>query len=375
LLAGRDQRQIGGGECSTSQSAATEARRDFDKCRAGGREVRRLATKLARFSGYIVLALAVLLFGTWCSVAVWFRLGTTSLVRDVLAAATFVLTLATVASFATSWRWRAFAVFFGLGLVVLIWWSAIAPSNDRAWAPDVARTVTATIDGDTLIIRNLRNFDWRSDSDFDERWEERTYELSQLANVDLIASYWSGEAIAHTIISFGFQDGSRLAFSIEIRKERGEAYSSLAGFFKQYELAFIAADERDLIRVRSNIRGEDVRIYRLRMSPANAQALLRKYVAEANDLARQPRFYNTLTANCTTLVFAMVRAIHPGLPMDPRVVLSGYLPNYAYELGATDTSMPFEKLRQLSKIHDKAVAADVAPDFSVRIREGLPIPH
>jgi Domain of unknown function (DUF4105) len=188
-------------------------------------------------------------------------------------------------------------------------------------------------------------------------------------------SYWMGEAIAHTIVSFGFADGSRLAFSIETRKESHKGFSSVAGFFKQYELTIVAADERDVVRVRSNIRGEDVRVYRLRMTPDNARRLLREYLEEANELARSPRFYNTLTSNCTTLVFEMVRVIHPGLPLDARVVLAGYLPNYAYAVGATDTTMPFEKLRELSRIHDKALRADADPKFSVRIRDGIPAPH
>jgi hypothetical protein len=111
------------------------------------------------------------------------------------------------------------------------------------------------------------------------------------------------------------------------------------------------------------------------MTPANAQVLLREYVAAVNDLARTPRFYNTLTANCTNLVFDMVRVTHPGLPMDTRVLFSGYLPSYAYDLGATDTSVSFEKLRDLSKIHDKAALADADPNFSARIREGVPAPR
>ena len=137
----------------------------------------------------------------------------------------------------------------------------------------------------------------------------------------------------------------------------------------------VAADERDVVRVRSNVRGEDVRIYRLRMTAANAQLLLREYVQEINELAREPRFYNTLTANCTNLVFDMVRVIHPGLPLDIRVLLSGYLPNYAYDLGATDTSLSFERLREIAKIHDNAVQADTDPLFSARIREGIPVPR
>ena len=138
------------------------------------------------------------------------------------------------------------------------------------------------------MVKNVRNFTWRSDTDFDQRWEERTYHLSHVSDVDLIMSYWGGEAIAHTIVSFGFDDVPRLAFSIETRKESHESYSSIAGFFKQYELAIVAADERDVVRVRSNIRGEDVRICRLPMTPANAQLLLREYVKDVNDLAREP---------------------------------------------------------------------------------------
>jgi hypothetical protein len=337
--------------------------------------VTRVIGRLARCIGWICLAVAILLIGGWCALAVWFRLPTVATVRDLLGGALLVLTLGTIGCLASPWRWRALLLVVGVIAAVLVWWTTIRPTNDRDWAPDVARTATATIDGDRLLVDNVRDFIWRSDTDFDQRWEQRTYRLSQVTNVDLIMSYWGDEAIAHTIVSFGFQSGPRLAFSIEIRKESGEAYSTLAGFFKQYELAIIAADERDVVRVRSNVRGEDVRIYRLRMSSVDAQKLLREYVANMNDLARHPRFYNTLTSNCTTLVFGMVRVIHPGLPVDPRVILSGYLPNYAYDLGAVDTSMSFAKLRDLSRIHDKAMRARVAPDFSTAIREGVPKPH
>ena len=331
--------------------------------------------RLARRIGFTLLATAILLIGIWCSVAVWYRCGVGEPWRSLLAGATLAFALVVVACLVTSRRWLALAAYAAAFVLFLGWWATITPTNDRNWAPDVARTVTATIDGDRLVVSNVRNFTWRSDTDFDQRWEKRNYSLSHVTNVDLIMSYWMGEAIAHTIVSFGFDDGRRLDFSIETRKERGESYSSIAGFFKQYELAIVAADERDVVRVRSNVRAEDVRIYRLRVPPADAQMLLREYMAAANDLARTPRFYNTLTANCTNLVFDMVRVIHPGLPLDARVVLAGYLPNYAYDLGATDTSISFEKLRELAKIHDKAVRADALPNFSAKIREGIPVPH
>lgn len=331
--------------------------------------------RLTRWLGLALLAIAILSISIWCSLAVWFRCATSEPVRGALAGAIVVLALVTVGCLATSRRWLAIVAYSVIFALVLAWWGTITPSNDRDWTPDVARSVTATIDGDRLVISNVRNFTWRSDTDFDQRWEQRVYSLSQVRNVDLILPYWSGEAIAHLIVSFGFFDGSRLAFSIETRKERDEAYSTIAGFFRQYELVIIAADERDVVRVRSNVRGEDVRIYRLRMPPTYAEGLLREYVADANDLARAPRWYNTLTGNCTTLVFGMIRAVRPGLHPDYRVLLSGYLPDYAYDLGAIDTSMPFQELRSLSRIHDKALQADADPNFSTKVREGMPLPH
>jgi Domain of unknown function (DUF4105) len=337
--------------------------------------VKPIIRRLARWIGFGLLAIAILLIGAWCSVAVWYRCDAGEPLRGLLAGATLVFALVVVAFVATPRRWFAFAVYAAAFALFLVWWATIRPTNDRNWAPEVARTATATIDGDRLVVRNVRNFAWRSDTDFDQRWEERTYDLSHVTNVDLIMSYWAGEAVAHTIVSFGFNNGPRLAFSIETRRERHEGYSSIAGFFKQYELAIVAADERDVVRVRSNVRGEDVRIYRLRMTPANAQLLLREYVQEINALARAPRFYNTLTANCTNLVFDMVRVIHPGLPLDIRVLLSGYLPKYAYDLGATDTSISFERLRELAKTHERAMQADADPLFSTRIREGIPAPR
>lgn len=334
-----------------------------------------MTIRLFRSFGLALLSVVILLSGGWCTLVVWFRLPAIEWMRGTLAAMFLLLTLVTTCSLVTSRRWIVLAAYACLCAVVLAWWTTITPSNDRDWTPDVARNVTGMIEGDRLTVNNVRNFSWHSDTEFEQRWERRDYSLSRLINVDLILSYWGSEAIAHLIVSFGFEDGDRLDFSIETRKQRDEAYSTVAGFFRQYELAIIAADERDIIRVRSNVRGEDIRIYRLRMPPEKANALLREYIMDANDLARRPRWYNTLTGNCTTLVFGMLRSIHPGLPLDYRVLLSGYLPNYAYDLGAIDTSMPFEKLRSLARIHDNAAKADTYPDFTTKIRETIPTPH
>jgi hypothetical protein len=250
----------------------------------------------------------------------------------------------------------------------MAWWSTIKPSHERIWADDVSRMVTGKVDGSIVTLDQVRNFDWRSDTDYTQRWEARSYDLDKLRSVDVAMSYWMGPVIAHTLVSFGFADGRYLTFSIEIRKERGESFDGLAGFFKKYETVLIAADERDILRVRTNVRGEDMWLYRLEMPPEMMRSLFMAYLDEGEQLKRTPRFYNTLTANCTTIVFEMARRIDPGLPMDWRLLASGYLDRYLYDLGALAGQGDFESLRQKAHITIKARTADKSEEFSGRIR-------
>ncbi len=313
----------------------------------------------------------MLFAGLWGTLAIWFRFAPAPPLRELLAAGFLLLALAAIVCLGLR-RWRVVVLYGACFAVVFGWWATLQPSNDRNWSDDVAQTTSGTVEGDRLVVRNVRNFVWRSDTDFDPRWETRSYDLNALTGIDLIMSYWAGERIAHTILSFGFADGQHLAFSIEIRKERTESFSALAGFFRHYELAFVAADERDVVGVRTNVRGEDVRIFRLRATPGQARALLLEYIAEANDLARAPRFYNSLTTNCTTQVVRMVRVLQPDRPLDYRMLLSGYVPDYVYDRGEVDTDISFAALRARSHIKGKASSID--PDFSRKIREGVPVP-
>jgi hypothetical protein len=321
--------------------------------------------------GIAIAGLILLCTGLWGALAIWFRLAPTPPLREILASLLLLLVVGAVACLVLR-RWWGVALYGVCFAAVLGWWAMLQPSNNRAWADDVARTASGIVEGDRLVVRNVRNFVWRSDTDFEPNWETRSYDLNKLTGLDLIMSYWSGEAIAHTIVSFGFSDGQQLAFSIEIRREKTESYSALAGFFRAYELAFVAADERDVIGVRTNVRGEDVRIYRLRIPPSQARALLLAYIAEVNDLARAPRFYNSLTTNCTTQIFDMVRAVQPGLPLDYRILLAGYVPQFVYDRGAMTAGIPFDVLRDRSHIRGKALSSD--PDFSSKIRRGVPGP-
>jgi hypothetical protein len=198
--------------------------------------------------------------------------------------------------------WKGLLAAVSPVVVVAMWWTSIAPSNVRDWTPDVARMARATFDGSSVTIQNVRNFEYRSESAYDPRWETRTYNLERIRGVDLFLSFWGPSQIAHTIASWKFDDGRYLAISIETRKEKGESYSALRGFFRQYEIYYVVGDERDLIELRTRYRGEQVFLYHLSVPAAQARALLIDYLEEINRLADHPRWYNALTQNCTTTI-------------------------------------------------------------------------
>ena len=328
--------------------------------------------RFLRIALIVVAVLAVIGFGVWGALALWYRPPFLTFQTGLCA---FLTVMMLAALTGPIWRpRRSFALIAIAVAALLTYWSTLSPSNARDWAPDVARAVHGEVAGDNLTLTDIRDFDWRSESDFTPRWEARTYALSTLVSVDLIADYWNGEAIAHTLVSFGFSDGRFLTWSIELRKTRGQSWSALGGFFKQSELVILAGDERDLIHFRTNIRGEDLRLYRLNADHGLARQALLAYVAEANDLAERPRWYNTATTNCTTAAFQIARIVHPGFPLDWRILLSGYFPDYAYDNHPLDESVPFAELRERAKISARAKAADAAPsaEFSQAIRRGIP---
>lgn len=318
--------------------------------------------KYLTLAGKLCAAFVVLCLSLWGVGALWFQAAPA--VAVIWAAASMV-------TLVLWWRRRnARALLPWLAAVVLMmgWWSTIKPSHERVWAADVARMVTGRVQGSVVTLDQVRDFDWRSDTDYTQRWEQRQYDLSQLQSVDVALSYWMGPAIAHTLVSFGFADGRYLTFSIEIRKERGESFDAIAGFFKHFETVLIAADERDILRVRTNVRGEDMYLYRLKMPQEAMRSLFLSYLEEGALLKREPRFYNTLIANCTTIVFEMARRIDPGLPLDWRLLASGYLDRYLFDIGALAGQGSFDSLRQQAHITARSRAADKAADFSDRIR-------
>jgi hypothetical protein len=284
--------------------------------------------------------------------------------------------LATLAAFIVlPNRRRTLFCFIAAFAALVVWWSLITPSNNRDWQKDVAVLPYAEIQGDLVTIHNIRNCTYRTETDFDPHYYDKTFDLNKLSSVDLITVYWMGDAIAHVMISFGFGGTDYVAFSIEIRKEKTEAYSALKGFLKQYELTYVVGDERDLIRLRTNFRNpqEDVYLYRLRMLPERKRLLFLEYIKKINELKEQPEFYNTLTTNCTTSIITLIHAFGGEIRYNWKILLSGYAAEYAYELGRLDNSMPFAELRKLSYINQRAHEAGDGENFSLKIREGLPL--
>ena len=224
----------------------------------------------------LVSALVIAPISAWSALALWFRLPAPEALRAAAAIVFALLGLATiVALFMRRSRSLSALVIFALAFAgLLVWWSTIKPPLDGDWAPDVARQTTGSIEGDILTLSDVRDFDWRTDTDFTEKWSKRTYDLSKLKTLDLFLAYWAGPEMAHVIMSFGFEDGEHIAWSVEVRREKTGVFSPIADAFKNHTLVYLATTEHDSVRLRTNVRGEDVRLYRLNTPPEQARALV-----------------------------------------------------------------------------------------------------
>jgi len=270
-------------------------------------------------------------------------------------------------------RTLSFAVFLALFAIILAGYLAKKPSNHREWQADVAVLPYADIDGDRVTVHNIRNCDYRTETDYTPRYYDRTFDLSKLDTIDLYLVNWGIKYVSHTMISFGFQGKKYLCISIETRKEKGEDYSTIKGFFRQYELIYVVADERDLVRLRTNYRkGETVYLYRLNGSRTVFRDIFLDYMGYINRLKNQPEWYNALTGNCTTQIRGHTRPYTGKTRWDWRILLNGWLDEMAYENGLLNQSLPLETLREKSIINERAKKLDRHSDFSILIRQGLP---
>jgi hypothetical protein len=330
----------------------------------------------SRFLGWLIAGIWFLfrvLLIAWATLAIyysnlpwaWLRLGL------AVAFAAFAIW----ALWLSRQRWMSVA-FIVLYLGVVAWWIAIPPSHDREWRPEVAVMPRAVIDGDRVRITGVRNFDYRTRNDFTVRYEEREVLLSHLTGVDFYVSYWSEGLVGHTFLSFIFDNAPPLSISIETRPEVGEGFNPIASLFKQFELIYVVGDERDIVGVRTNHRGETVYLYRLNASPDKARELLLVYLERINELADRPEFYHLLSNSCTINIIRYLNAAGRKGRFDIRHLFNGLIDSYLYHSGRVDTTLPFDELRRRSLINEAAQAAADAPDFSQRIRASVPtIPH
>ncbi|EJF90381.1 DUF4105 domain-containing protein [Bartonella tamiae] len=303
---------------------------------------------MKKFKSFLrVLWVIIALFALVCCLfGFWFQLTSNTVFFIIIA---LLWSLLGLFGLIYEWKktWLARFVLISMFVCFGLWWSTITPSLHRDWAPELQHTVQAEInyeDPQRAIIKNIRDFDWISRDKAKENWINKSYNINDIIGMDIYLSYWMGPYIAHTLVGFTFLDGQNLVFSAEIRREKKERFSAVGGFFKQFELAMIAATEEDIIKLRTDIRGENVYRYSLLVPPKKMQELFINYLKMGNELSQQAEFYNTLTTNCTTVVFDMARILDPGIPLDWRILFSGQLPSYLYNHQLIETNEPLKEI-------------------------------
>lgn len=322
-----------------------------------------------RLAGFSALGGILLLLTFWAGAALYFDVRVSWL--RIPLAATYLVAVAAVWIFIKRRRLATGLTVAGFALV-FTWWLALQPSNDRDWQADVAVLPYAEIKGNQVTIHHIRNCDYRTETDFDVRHYDRSFDLDQIRSADLFMVYWGSPLIAHTMVSFGFEGGDPICFSIETRKEKGEGYSAVKGLFRQFELVYVAADERDLVRLRTNYRrGEEVYLFRLNASRQQVRVLFLDYLGRLNSLRRQPEWYSAVTHNCTTAIRTQ-RAAADRAPWDWRMLANGRSDELLYQHGAITTHLPLAELKERCHVNARARAADPSANFSQQIRKGVP---
>ncbi len=324
----------------------------------------------------VVVWLLLLLLTIWETLFLLF--GPHSSLLGKVMAVCFVLMLTVVISFRRHLPWMNYIGVFLL-ILPLLYWVSLKPSNNRQWRKDLAVLPYATVNGTKVTIHNIRNCLYRTDKDYDVHYYTKTFDLSKICCAYVIFSDWGLKKVVHTMFSFGFKNGKKVdyvCFSIEVRKEKGEGYSAVRGFFRNYEIIYVVGDERDLIKLRTNYRKsppEVVRMYRVRTKSQEAlRIVFMDFIRKINKLKEQPEWYNALTGNCMTSAFFLIRPDASRIKnLDWRLILNGYADRLLYEKGVIDNRLPFEEVRRRAIINKRAQAAGNSSDFSRLIRRGI----
>lgn len=243
-----------------------------------------------------------------------------------------------------------------LALPVVAAWIRIRPRLDLEWAPDQSRLPVADFDGSTVHVNNVRYARYRTRTDYDVHWERRSYDLNAIRTVDFIVNPFGVLfGMAHTFVSFGFEDGRHVSISVEVRRERPEIFGPIKGLFRQYELMYVVGDERDVIGLRANVRRDAVHVYPVRATRTQARRLFVSMLSRANSLAEMPEFYNTLFNNCATNILDHVNELtRQPFAYTLRVAVPGFSARFAYDQGLIDTELPFEEARRRFRINARS---------------------
>ena len=315
----------------------------------------------------LVYSLAVL----WCCGALYYSNLPTPGWRLAGAIAFFIIA---VAAWRLPKRFRYYAA-PALLLAVIVYWCLIPASNDRDWQPSVSRNPAAEFSPThpgLVTIRNIRDFRYRTEEDFTVRYLDADYDLSTVQSLDFIVVHWDGhQAIAHTMLSFGFADGRRLAFSAETRLEKQETYSTFKGIYKQFEILYIIGTEEDLFGLRTNYRHEQLYLYPTSSPPETARIILTDLLERVNALRDHPQFYNSLTTNCTTSLLPSLLKVFPNVKFDLRILLNGFSDRYAMEYGwlVNPDREPFDLYKARHLVNRQVdFLPEIPDDYSERIR-------
>lgn len=321
-----------------------------------------------RLTLVLLLGPPLLLVWLWTALALHFTAPLPPVIRTAVGFAYLAGTLLGIA--VPRRRWHVLGASLAVSSIVLVWFWRIAPRNDRDWPPETDVLPSAELAGDLVTVRRIRNFEYRAEQVFDVRYYDKTFDLTKIRALDLLVCYWTeDDRIAHTMLSWDFGGTDVLCLSVESRREMGERFGPLPGMFKQYEIIYVLGDERDLVRLRTNYRGEDVYLFRTEVSPADARRLLVRILDHANSLHERPQFYRTLGRNCTTSIVDHINAIWPNrTPYTEKILMNGYAPEQGYDRGMLKSDLPFHDYKRSCNIVEAARAAGRAPDFCRRIR-------
>lgn len=244
-------------------------------------------------------------------------------------------------------------------------------SNDRDWSDDQKVLSYGDINDNLVTIHNIRNFTYASTTSYTANYYDKTFDVSKIKKVWYIVEPFSGiPGSAHTFLSFEFEGDQFVSISVEIRKEKGESFDPIKGLFNKYELMYVIADERDVIKLRADYRKDLVYVYPIKTTTEKAGALFLDMVARANSLKDHPEFYNSVTNTCTTNIVNHVNKITPHkLPLfSLDVLFPEYSDKLAYDRGLIDTDLSFEEARKRFYVNERAERYKDESDFSVRIR-------